>query len=922
MQRRSHTPTVFIVVTCAALLLGQAWIASAEASSRPGCPQGLSPYQSSPTVLAACGDRLLPRKSITSLPGGGNQDNYETANGTQLSVTVPPASFDATTASAVELKRYGIPEAPPVGSPEYAKWKQMIDEPIHFVTPPSTLVEVPLENSGTEPPSATTAESPPWDANSLAPVTVAKSPAPTNAGEGSDKVWSGYLNWGGEGKFTQATGYFIDPSTKNKTTACEAEKEEVGSATWVGIGGWHDPNVGLAQDGVVQGGFEGVGANEAFVETIAPKESGHGAVMTGFHGTEGAFFKAEVKEVSKNTFNYFMYNYATKEAWPAKGTSKGETTSGGKTTEYVVERPFGEGLYDFNSVRFQAFTNNKPLREYKTERIDMEGNAFLKNEQLVDEWDATPSNIIKNADGYDEFTDSWHRCKPVKKESVEEIAENLGPAGPSPVVTTGGSSEVTETSVKLAGTVNPEGYPTGYHFEYGTEAENFSESTPETSAGEGKAAVPGTGVATALRPGTTYHYRIIADNGYGTAVGSEATFTTKGTTPPPPPSVTTEGASGLGTTTATLEGSVNPNGLDTHYFFEYGKNGTLFESFAPALPGNDAGSGSVPIKVAVGLTELTPSARYCYRIVASNMTGSSYGTEREFSTPFTPPAYSSSFGSIGSKNGQFNDPTFNAVDPTGDIWVSDSAVGNSRIEEFSSEGAFIRAVGSYGSGNGQFNDPTGIGINNSGDVYVADYSNNRIEEFSPEGVFIRTFGSFGSGNGQMVLPEGVAVDSNGDVWVAEGNNRIEEFSSTGTFIAAYGTSGSGNGQLSKPRGLTVDASNHIYVVDYGNDRVEEFSVAGAYLSQFGIKGTGNGQFSNPYTVATDPKSGEVFVTDEGNERVEAFTSSGVFLGQFGSYGTGNGQFIFPHGIAISSSGDVYVVDTGNNRVQKFLLDGC
>jgi Peptidase A4 family len=294
---------VLALLTCALLLLGQAWMSSAEASPRPGCPVGVSPYQSSPTVRAACGDRLMPRKSITSLPGGGQEDNYETPQGIQLSVTVPPASFDAATASAAELTRYGIPEAPPAGSPEYAKWKQMIDEPIHFVTPPSTLVEVPLESSRTEAQSAPPGTSSPWGTDTLSSDDIAPSLAPTNAAEGSEKNWSGYLNWGGEGKFTQATGYFIDPSTKNKTLPCEKE-EPVGSSTWVGLGGWNDISVGLAQDGVIQNGYKGAGVNEAFVETVQPHESGGGAVATGFHGTESAFFKAEVKEVSKNTFNY------------------------------------------------------------------------------------------------------------------------------------------------------------------------------------------------------------------------------------------------------------------------------------------------------------------------------------------------------------------------------------------------------------------------------------------------------------------------------------------------------------------------------------------------------------------------------------------------------------------------------------------
>ena len=110
MQRRSHIPTVFVVVTCAALLLGQAWIASAEASSRLECPVGVSPYGLSSEALAACGDHLPPRRSTTTLPGGGYQANYMESNGPETSVTVPPPSFDAATASP---RNCGFTEFPP-----------------------------------------------------------------------------------------------------------------------------------------------------------------------------------------------------------------------------------------------------------------------------------------------------------------------------------------------------------------------------------------------------------------------------------------------------------------------------------------------------------------------------------------------------------------------------------------------------------------------------------------------------------------------------------------------------------------------------------------------------------------------------------------------------------------------------------------
>jgi len=85
-------------------------------------------------------------------------------------------------------------------------------------------------------------------------------------------------------------------------------------------------------------------------------------------------------------------------------------------------------------------------------------------------------------------------------------------------------------------------------------------------------------------------------------------------------------------------------------------------------------------------------------------------------------------------------------------------------------------TGSEGSGNGQLYNPTGIGIDSYGYVYVTEGSSSRVQKFTSTGAFLTKWGSLGSGNGGFNYPFGVAVDKNDYVYVVDTqNDRIQKF---------------------------------------------------------------------------------------------------------------------------------------------------
>lgn len=95
-----------------------------------------------------------------------------------------------------------------------------------------------------------------------------------------------------------------------------------------------------------------------------------------------------------------------------------------------------------------------------------------------------------------------------------------------PVIDAGDlAAEAGETTAALNGTVDPRGQDTTYRFEYG-ETPALGKSTEPVEAGWGTAGVPAAAELTGLKPGTTYHYRLVATNPIGTSVSAIHSFAT------------------------------------------------------------------------------------------------------------------------------------------------------------------------------------------------------------------------------------------------------------------------------------------------------------------------------------------------------------------------------------------------------------
>jgi hypothetical protein len=207
-----------------------------------------------------------------------------------------------------------------------------------------------------------------------------------------------------------------------------------------------------------------------------------------------------------------------------------------------------------------------------------------------------------------------------------------------PVATTGTASSIAASSATLNGTVDPNSRDTSYYFEYGTST-SYGTKTSVKDAGNASSPQSEAASISGLSAGHTYHFRIVATSDAGTSAGKDSSFTTSSA-----PSVATGDVASVTPTTATLKGSVAPNGLSTNWWFEYGTS----TNYSSKTSSHSAGSGTKATSVSTGIKSLKANTTYHYRLIAQNSSGKSYGSDRTFTTVGAPSTATGAAQNVGA----------------------------------------------------------------------------------------------------------------------------------------------------------------------------------------------------------------------------------------------------------------------------------
>ncbi len=223
------------------------------------------------------------------------------------------------------------------------------------------------------------------------------------------------------------------------------------------------------------------------------------------------------------------------------------------------------------------------------------------------------------------------------------------PPPQKPVVETGGADGFGPGKATLHGTVNPNSSQVEEcTFEYLTEekydenGETFAGATvipcaqsPE-EIGNGGKPIPVHADIEGLEIATSYRYRLLATNEFGTAAGESKSFTLE------PPVVIAKGALPVAYDEATLRGEINPSSSPTEYHFEYlteekyeDEGGSFANAQNTPTAKLAAGGSSVPVNAPV--TGFEEGTSYRFQLVAKNAVAGAEDEGLAFETLERPP---------------------------------------------------------------------------------------------------------------------------------------------------------------------------------------------------------------------------------------------------------------------------------------------
>jgi hypothetical protein len=211
---------------------------------------------------------------------------------------------------------------------------------------------------------------------------------------------------------------------------------------------------------------------------------------------------------------------------------------------------------------------------------------------------------------------------------VTSISSSTNP----PTLTLETATNITGTGATLGVSVDPNGSSTTVYFQWGLTTNVSSTTLPVYITNNNNLNVinPESFALTGLQPNTIIYYQAVAYNSGGYTYGTLLFFRTPVIGPVP----TTLAASNITSSSATLNGTVNPENVPASFYFEWGATTNYGNFTATNVLSGNLGSNQ---SVAASLANLGGGASNHFQLVAFNSAGTNFGGDLAFVTLAVPP---------------------------------------------------------------------------------------------------------------------------------------------------------------------------------------------------------------------------------------------------------------------------------------------
>ena len=575
-------------------------------------------------------------------------------------------------------------------------------------------------------------------------------------------------------------------------------------------------------------------------------------------------FSAQISNLEPGKTYYYMA-FAKSSAGLAEGETLSFATQAVRPS--VETRPVSE-------VTTSGATLNAAISGNGGSEITACGFYYSTSESMSNkqtaEFSGTPDSLFSVAvSGLQSFTTYYYKAFATNALGTAEGEVMQFTTVIKPSVTTNAATDLHSASATLNGNVTNHGGTTSTirGFVYGTSAENLTDSvTSGTGSGAYSKEIAG------LTPSTSYYFKAFASNSAGTVYGAVKQFTTKVAAKP---TVTTNNASSITSTGATLSGNITAAGSDpvTIRGFVYGTSTSNLSNNVEV----GSGTGSFTKEI----TGLAHSTTYYYKAYATNAAGTSYGQVKSFATTtLTAPTVQTNAASSISMTGA----TLN-----GNVTADGGATVTARGFVYGTSASNLSQNVQSGSGTGSFTKAL-TGLSHSTTYYYKAYATNAIgtnygevKQFttsSPSMPTVQTNNASSITSSGATLNGNVTADGGATVTV-----RGFVYGTSASDLSQNVQSGSGTGNFTKAlTGLT--RSTTYYYKAYATN-----SAGTAYGEVKTFTTISDGKIDALYSVSSTSK---VYFS-KGNLSYQSgtwsFVESQLEYGSYFCYGTGNNPVI-------------------------------